>query len=453
LQKAESYNQAHRYFFALTTLERARHFASNIPSVELSYELAKKRYDLFLAERGIEENRIKQNGMEKVFETLLMVNAIPHAEKLLEQPTNFSAEFFQTKAPMLIKNAYDHLAEFTKRQDEFEKDQVIYQASYDLSLAHSVVNRDLLASEEVAFIEPEKAAFDLPPNTSRMTYLRTTKPLKSKGADIKSELATIANLEPFVYGNDALSRFVTLPVFVAEKKEPEVKKPVAIAISRPLDAPPIVPAGKAKTPVDRLGTQLVETAMKYSGKDLCAKAWYQSAKKSSLIACHDRIVGSEKPIGLVVVPLNNDSKKLYAISENPVSIGDYNRYCLLSRECAPLIDKPALAKKMPKKDNDLPEAGLDLSDVQETIAEYDEFCTISGTCTGTVGEKNAKPITSLTQQQINAYLLWLSKSTNQTYRLPTVEERLYALSVNPNTKLSLQGQPSETGFHVVREIH
>jgi hypothetical protein len=454
LQSAEKLAAEHRYFLALSTLDKARYFASNVPSVELSYELEKKRYDLFLAERNNVEDKIKRAGQEKIFETLLAIGAISQAENLLIQPDEFQESFIQTKAPVMIKAAYDNLAAFTQLQDEIEGDKAVYYAVYDLSSLHPAQNNDLLMDEEVLAKDDEiikKLSAKI--LKSRMTYLKRkqTKDIIKLPPAVNFEVATLTNVEPVLYGANGVSQFIVLPAFVAEKKE----TPVVAQKTTPVVKKPNVVAEKKteakKTPVDRLAAKLVETTAKYAGKDECAKAWHYSVKKTS-VACHDKIAGSERPISLVVIPLNNDTKRLYAISENPVSFGDYNRYCLLSGECKPIATKPNLKEKKPKKDDDLPEGGLDLSDVQESIEEYDDFCVISGSCSGTSAEQNARPINTLSKQQIANYIKWLSKTTKQTYRLPTVEERLFALKRNPNAKLALDNNTQQVGFHVVREI-
>ena len=453
LDRAQKLAEQQRYYLAIATLDKARHFASNIPSVELTYEVEKKRYDLFLVERRLEENKISQTGVEHVFQALLEINAIPQAEQLLAQQDTFSEEFIQTQTPQLIKQAYARLAAFTQMQQDYETDLTMFQASLgypQISIEPIVA----LASTQ------EKLLESIIQNNSRQTYISPNNAAKK---DIFHGIKNIIlkeaqpQLDLLLYGHDRLFAMTELPIINLEeepatkefKPKPEIKA-VALALpvknkvvtlaEKPKSAVPATlvskPSVVTKTPVDRLAEKLVETTSKYTGKDQCAKAWYEKNKSANVVGCRDRIVGTDQPMNLLVVTLNNDIKRLYAISENPISIGDYNRYCLLSKECQPRLSKASIKKvkdkKELKKDRDLPEAGLDLSDVQETIEEYDHFCILSGNCPGVLAEQNNLPITGLSQTAVQKYVAWLSKITGNVYRLPFVEEWLYVVRANGN---------------------
>ena len=74
----------------------------------------------------------------------------------------------------------------------------------------------------------------------------------------------------------------------------------------------------------------------------------------------------------------------YAISKYEISVSDYSKYCVLSGNCKPIVDK----------------------------------------------ERRNDPMTGISLQQAQEYASWLSERTGKTYRLPTREEWQYAANAN-----------------------
>jgi serine/threonine protein kinase/formylglycine-generating enzyme required for sulfatase activity len=61
-----------------------------------------------------------------------------------------------------------------------------------------------------------------------------------------------------------------------------------------------------------------------------------------------------------------------------------------------------------------------------TVADYNAYCRLSGACTSVnTPDKNA-PITNVSLKDVEAYAKWLSERTGKVYRLPTVDEWVYA---------------------------
>ncbi len=82
---------------------------------------------------------------------------------------------------------------------------------------------------------------------------------------------------------------------------------------------------------------------------------------------------------MVVVPNGEGVSQPFAIGKYELTVGDYNRYCKLSRACEPIN-----------------------------------------------GQESVLPVTGITLEQAEAYVAWLSERTGLKYRLPSVDEWTYA---------------------------
>lgn len=81
-----------------------------------------------------------------------------------------------------------------------------------------------------------------------------------------------------------------------------------------------------------------------------------------------------------------------------------------------------------------------------TIAEFNDFCRTNKTCEPRPSANTSLPITSVSAQQVQEYLRWLSSETGKTYRLPTLAEWRVAaqavgrgLDANRNCQLNARG--------------
>jgi len=91
--------------------------------------------------------------------------------------------------------------------------------------------------------------------------------------------------------------------------------------------------------------------------------------------CTDSLAGDQKGPELVVIPQGPASTRPYAITRYEISVGDYNQYCLGTRECAPVAAK-----------------------------------------------SGRLPVTGISIAQAQAYAAWLTRSTGAGYRLPSTAE-------------------------------
>jgi hypothetical protein len=162
-----------------------------------------------------------------------------------------------------------------------------------------------------------------------------------------------------------------------------------------------------------------------------AQAQESCAQSSQLNAntvrtCQDLLSSQTKGPLLVVPPASQRLQQLFAINKYPISIREYNYYCHLSKQCIP--------RSVPQKSSQAPKAKpvnasgtFDLSDVQQAMQEYDDFCRDTGSCNNIETNAQDLPLTDIKLEQALEYARWLSSMTGQTYRLPTAEEWHYAI--------------------------
>jgi formylglycine-generating enzyme required for sulfatase activity len=95
--------------------------------------------------------------------------------------------------------------------------------------------------------------------------------------------------------------------------------------------------------------------------------------------CFYYVSGNQRSPMMVVVPKGNGVDRPFAIGKFEVAVGDYNRYCVLTKSCEPHR-----------------------------------------------GVEARQPITGISVEDAQAYVAWLSERTGQKFRLPTVAEWTYA---------------------------
>lgn len=116
----------------------------------------------------------------------------------------------------------------------------------------------------------------------------------------------------------------------------------------------------------------------YMKRSVC-RADYAGHGQRDRATCYDTLSASDRGPLLVVVPAGDSVRQPFAIGKYEVSVADYNTYCRLSGSCREVTDR------------------------------YDQL-----------------PATRLTLEQAQGYARWLSDRTGHTYRLPTDKEWLHA---------------------------
>ena len=142
----------------------------------------------------------------------------------------------------------------------------------------------------------------------------------------------------------------------------------------------IVPdARRVQAYVVREVAATVPTARPPRGEDTCANPQLPGLGANSRATCRDAIGGDKFGPRLVVIPAGGPAAEPFAISKYEITISDYNNYCALS-----------------------------------------------GKCSGRQGMSAALPLTNISAQEVLEYAAWLTDTTGFSYRLPTVSEWAYA---------------------------
>jgi hypothetical protein len=115
------------------------------------------------------------------------------------------------------------------------------------------------------------------------------------------------------------------------------------------------------------------------GEDTCSNPALPGLGANSRATCRDSIGGDKYGPRMVVIPIGGPASETYAISKYETTIFDYNNYC-----------------------------------------------TLSGNCSGRSGQVAALPLTNVSVQEARDYASWLTDTTGFEYRLPSVAEWQYA---------------------------
>ena len=147
--------------------------------------------------------------------------------------------------------------------------------------------------------------------------------------------------------------------------------------------------------------------LKITARDACDVSMAGLGARGDRSACRDRIQGFGSGPVMVVIP-GNGPIAAFAIGKYEISNREFKQFCASSHECG----------KLSTDDDNL-------------------------------------PVTNVSIDQIKGYLKWLSKTTNQKYRLPTHAEWSYAANANtrshdPNRNCQLNTRGIEKGGQLVR---
>ena len=148
-------------------------------------------------------------------------------------------------------------------------------------------------------------------------------------------------------------------------------------------------------------------AINISPREACNKSLAGLGARGDAAVCRDKIQGTVTGPALVVIP-GSGNTQAFAIGKYEVSVKEFNQFCNAARSCKPL-----------------------------TSAD-DGF-----------------PVTNIHIDSAIEYTRWLSRATNQRYRLPTRSEWVYAANAtsrshDPNRNCSFSTHGIEKGGKMVR---
>jgi len=136
--------------------------------------------------------------------------------------------------------------------------------------------------------------------------------------------------------------------------------------------------------------------------DPCEKALNKNNARAA--ACID--VLSNRESGPRLLATHTSSDKPLIVTEQTISVDDYNKYCKSSTACTPYETQALL--------------DLELTEIESTVEDYNTYCLTSGLCEPL--ETSVESARALSPKEISHYAAWLSQETGYTYRLPTIDE-------------------------------
>ena len=175
-----------------------------------------------------------------------------------------------------------------------------------------------------------------------------------------------------------------------QQAAPEAAAPTKAAAPAGAGAAAPADAGAASAPAEQAGAGVGEAVEQRAAVEPPAPPWVPVPSnypcearlagygKRAKAQCYDWIGDGIRGPVMVVVPAGEAAPAGFAISKYEISVNDFNKYCFLSKACEIL-----------KGDKDYPVVGINVSQAED-------------------------------------YARWLSERTGQTYRLPTVNEWVYA---------------------------
>jgi hypothetical protein len=142
--------------------------------------------------------------------------------------------------------------------------------------------------------------------------------------------------------------------------------------------------------------------------------------------CVDMLSNNETGPRLLVT--QTQENKPLVITQQTISVADYNKFCMATEKCMP-HETPAVLD-------------LELTDIESTVEDYNNYCLTTGSCEPL--ETQIEPA-HLSVKQIEAYASWLSEETGFKYRLATEHDRQDTAHSTSNKN------KNQIAFYLVRE--
>jgi hypothetical protein len=200
----------------------------------------------------------------------------------------------------------------------------------------------------------------------------------------------------------------TIEIVTREIDIVPITAPVAPPAPEEMMSMPVIPDDIAALPPLPETTQALEQVIEaVIIADPCESALAREGNARSA-ACMDAL--SNAQFGPRLLATKSEQNKPLIITQQTISVADYNQYCVMSSNCKPHEVSVSL-------DLDL---DLELNEIENTVEDYNTYCLTSGLCEPL--DTQSEPMYVLTPKQIETYSAWLSEETGFVYRLPKVVE-------------------------------
>jgi len=380
LQRVREMRDAKRFSEAGSLLERGRKFAPELEAFELEQQAIAAAGAAFERETQETARLAKIQGLKDTLVTQATANDVRRAKATLKDlQAKVPGDVFVTRdAPQEIGGAYLRLAERRAKGDDYAGAIDLVRAGLEIAPGMDSLQVAIGRFQHARKLQELQRTLakskSLPVSDIRKTLAELAREDPTAHPRLEKELA--AKLETRIR-KTAAGDFKAAEGLLADAKRifPNSRQLAGITLKRPKPRKPPVAVAKAPPPkpVAKAKPRATPTA---KGACTARFAGYGRRKRAN---CYDVLAGGSKGPTLVVVPPGSGIGEPFAISRYEISIADYNNYCRLSGACTPVSSK----------DPNL-------------------------------------PVTNISVEKARSYARWLSETTGFDYRLPTDEEWTYA---------------------------
>jgi len=377
LDRARSMRDGQRFSEAAGLLERGARFApQNTGFVEETRLLAKAE-GIFNEENREKLRMARIEGSKQTLRTQARANDLRNAKKtlkVLQAELPKDDPFLLKDAPQVLGGAYLRLADSAARKKNFDSAMKLLAAGIQVAPDMPELGRARERYEREARVYRKARQFasitKLDVAKEKQALLDLEAGDKSAQAGVRKELAAALYKRVRALAAQDFRSAENLLVS-ARQLFPDDTRLAGLKIARPVARAPAPSA-----PTSAAGTVPMQTARSSAGNCRPTLAGYGRRSRGT---CYDVLSGDAKGPLLVVVPAGEGIGHPYAISKYEISVSDYNQYC-----------------------------------------------QVSGECTGVRGAADDLPVTGISYKQARAYAAWISQQSGYVYRLPTEQEWTYA---------------------------
>ncbi|MGA2654990.1 MAG: hypothetical protein ABSF18_03300 [Gammaproteobacteria bacterium] len=210
-------------------------------------------------------------------------------------------------------------------------------------------------------------------------------------------------LQKILPNDDIFIQQIGPELLATEVVEMQAPLPEPVALIQPETVMPYIPDEIVPLPpLPKSAPSLESLIEAVIDADPCEIA-LDGQKNNKSAACMDQL--SSKEAGPRLLAMQTQDKQL-VMTQQAISIEEYNQYCKKTANCEPLEMEQGL--------------DLELSEIETTVEDYNSYCITSGLCEPL--ESSVEPVRALSAKEIEHYAAWLSSETGYHYRLPTANE-------------------------------
>jgi len=465
--RATTAREDERFAEGANLLERAARYAPESAALLAEQHALASATETFEREQREQERLARIEGLKQDFATQANANDVASATKTLEQlraDLGDEDDFVSRMAPLMLADGYFKLA--TKKAQEQDFAAALKLAKGGLALQPA--NQELRLAVKDYTVDGNKQ--DLARTFGRGGEFDL--------GDVLEKIAEVQTLDPRAYSESepgwaqaVVGRLEELQESVGDAANPLLDEAKDVFAGNPLVAglEPAGPLLSAAPPIAGEIQAAMEAALLTQAKTLLKNAPAEDAKHPAVV----QLKGRYNTLIKKPKALNDEFNSVFSNGK-----GDLDRSAAIMQEALGLWSDSELFKRKlaevrrlqgsggepPPPASKLPcstklaghgkrkkgtcfdmvtqsargplmvvvPAGENFSrpfaigKYEVTVGDFNNFCQSSGSCSA-IGDREIRlPVTDISLEQATAYAEWLSKRTGHKYRLPTVDEWIYA---------------------------